>query len=89
METDRHGMTMKGLRKAAGATKGLTGYYSGHYVQISFDRGVGEVLISEHCSFGQNSWTQYHDPEVITVCNASAPMTMQEIADRIAETVRM
>jgi len=85
--TNRHGLTMKGLRKAAGETKGLPGYYSGHYIQISYDMSDGEILTNYHYSLGQNSWTQYHSSDIITICNASSPMTMQQIADAIADAV--
>ena len=78
---------MQGLRKAAGETKGLTSYYSGHYVQISYDTSNGEILTNYHYNLGQNSWTAYNDADIITICNASNPMTMQQIADAIADAV--
>lgn len=87
MKTNTYGLKMTGLRKAAGETKGLTGQYSGHYVQISYDRSTGEVVTNYHYSLGQNSWSQYHDSNIITVCNVSQPKTMQEIADLIADTM--
>ena len=87
MKTNTYGMKMTGLRKAAGETKGLRGYYSGSYVQISYDQDTGEILTDYHYSLGQNSWSEYHDPAVITVCNASKPMTMQQIADEIFAAV--
>jgi hypothetical protein len=86
-KVNTYGMTMKGLRKAASETKGLKGYYSGHYVQISYDKSDGEVLTNYHYNLGQNSWTEYHDQDIITIGNYSSPATMQEIADKIAETV--
>lgn len=89
MTTNTYGLTMRGLRKAAGDTKGLTGYYSGHYVQISYDTSDGEILTNYHYSLGHNTWSQYHDSDIITVCNASEPMTMQQIADAIVEAVAM
>lgn len=76
-----YGMKMHGLKKAAGETKGLS-YYRGDYVQISYDRSDGEILTNYHVS--TNSWSEYHDPQIITVCNAREPMTMQQIADEIA-----
>lgn len=84
---NRHGLSMQGLRKAAGETKGLTGYYSGHYVQVSYDTVTGDILTDYHYNLGQNSWSVYHDPDIITICNASIPMTMQQIADATAEAV--
>ena len=86
-KVNKYNLTIKGLKAAAGDTKGLTGYYSGRYIQISYDKRTGDVLTDYHCSFGQNSWTEYHDPDVITVGNTSVPMTMQEIADEIKTAV--
>ena len=83
MTNNTHGYVMHGLRRASGETKDLTGYYSGRYVQISYDRATGDILTDYHVSLGQNWWTQYHDPEIITVCNAVVPMTMRQIADAI------
>lgn len=83
-----HGLKMHGLRKACSESKNLTGYYSGQYVQISYDTACGKVLSDYHVSLGQNSWTQYHDPSVIRVCNLSEPTTMQQIADLICSAVQ-
>lgn len=80
---NRHGLKMHGLKAASGYTEDY-GYYSGHYVQISYDRNTGDILANYHYSLGQNSWTQYHDPAIITVAMASNHMTMQAIADAIA-----
>lgn len=82
-----HGMKMTGIRKVAGATKGLTGYYSGRYIQVNYDPETGEVWHDDHVSFGQNSWTQYHDKNIINCGNISNPATMQEIADMVADAV--
>lgn len=83
MKINTYGKKMNGIRKASGETKGLTGYYSGHYVQISYDKVTGDVLTNYHYSLGQNSWSEYNDPNVITIGNYSEPMTMQAIADEI------
>lgn len=80
---NKHGLKMHGLKAASGYTEDY-GYYSGHYVQISYDRNTGDVLANYYYSLGQNSWTQYHDPAIITVAMASNHMTMQQIADAIA-----
>ena len=34
-----------------------------------------------------NWWTEYHNHNIIKVCNTQEHMTMQEIADAIAEAV--
>lgn len=75
---------MHGLKAASGWTEDF-GYYSGQYVQISYDRNTGDILANYHYSLGQNSLTQYRDPAIITVAIASNHMTMQQIADAIAD----
>lgn len=82
---DNHGLPMRGIKRASGETKHLTGYFSGLYVQISYDTSTGQILTDNHCSLGCNSWTVYHDPAIIHVGFACQPMTMQQIADRINE----
>lgn len=84
-----HGLKMVGLKKASGDTRDYDRdfYTRSNYIQISYDRDNGEILTNLHSSLGYNSWSEYHDPAVITICYTSRHMTMQEIADRIAETV--
>lgn len=84
---NKHGLTMNGLRVAAGETKGLSPYDHG-YVQISYDKSTGDIYTNYHYSIGGNWWTQYHDEEVITICTTHSPMTMQEIADAIWENLQ-
>lgn len=83
---NKHGLKMRGLKAASGETRNY-GYYSGHYVQISYDTDTGDVLADYHYSLGQNSWTRYHDPAIISVATTSDHMTMQAIADAIAKAV--
>lgn len=83
-KVNMYGYKMNGLKAAAAETKGLRGYYDAAYVQISYDRATGDVLTNYHVSLGHNSWTEYHDSDVVTVCYASEHMTMQEIADAVA-----
>lgn len=79
-----HGLKMIGLKKASGSTANY-GAYSPAYDEIFYDTKTGEVWTVYQCSIGHNSWTVYDDPNVIKICNASCHMTMQEIADAIAE----
>lgn len=83
-----HGIKMIGIRKAAGETKSLRGYYSGEYVELHYDRSAGKVLTTYQYSLGQNTWAQYRDSSIIKVCNISEPCTMQEIADMIFRRIR-
>lgn len=84
MKINTYNLIMKGLRKAAGETHGLNPCDAG-YLQISYDLSDGEVLTDYHYSLGQNSWSVYRDPNIIFVCNADRQLTMQEIADKIAD----
>lgn len=77
-----YGIKIKGLRKASGNTVNWAPR-SGGYTEVFFDRDNGEVWTVDQVSLGQNSWTEYHDPAVIKLCNTSRHMTMQEIADSI------
>ena len=79
-----HGLKMVGLRKASGDTRN---YYDSRYIQISYDRDNGEILTDLHSDWGRTWETVYHEPGVIKICTTSRHMTMQEIADAIAETV--
>lgn len=89
MKTNTHGIKMTGLKQASGDTKGLRGYYSGEYVELFYDRATGEVWTVYQVSLGQNTWTQYHDPDVIKIGNYSDPATMQDLADDIYRAVEM
>ena len=84
MKINTHGLTIKGIKKASGETCDY-GYYSGEYVEIFYDRSTGEVWTKYQYSLGHNWWTQYDDPDIIKVCSTSQHLTMQQIADLIAE----
>lgn len=81
--TDMHGRKIKGLKAASGETKDYG--HDGRYVEIFYDRTEGKVWGVFQCSLGQNSWTDYHDSNIIKICNTARHMTMQEIADLINE----
>lgn len=81
-----YGLKIKGLKKASGNTMNY-GSYSDKYDEVFYDRKTGEVWTVFQCSLGHNSWTVYHDPNVIKVCNASRHMTMQALADAIHEAI--
>lgn len=85
---NKHGLTMRGLKAASGETKDY-GYCSGHYVQISYDTVTGDIMTDYHYSLGQNSWTSYHNPAIITIATTADHMTMQDIADAIARALEV
>lgn len=84
MKINTYGYKMNGIRKAACETKGLAGYYGRQCVQISYNRVTGEVL--SKCNL-QNSWFDYNDSDVIAVCSAYEPMTVQQIADAVEKAL--
>jgi hypothetical protein len=79
-------INIKGLKKAASATKGLTGRYGKMSVQMIYDRATGEL--STHEFVGHNSWIDLSDrPECVNVGNFCEPATMSEIAERVETAV--
>lgn len=87
MTIDTHGLKMTGLKKASGATCNY-GNYSDQYDEIFYDRATGEIWTVYQVSIGMNTWTEYHDADVIKICNAQHHMTMQQIADAIYQRVQ-
>lgn len=82
MAINKHGLKIKGLKKVSGETLDYS-CNSGKYDEIFYDKSTGEVWTVFQCSLGQNSWTEYHDPDVVKICNSTTHLTMQTIADLI------
>lgn len=79
-------INIKGLKKAASATKGLTGRYGTMSVHMIYDRATGEL--STHEFVGHNSWIDLSDrPECVNVGSFCEPATMSEIAERVETAV--
>ena len=76
----------KGLKEASEKTQDYA-FNSCMYNEIFYDRATGEVWTVFQCSLGHNTWTKYHDENIIKVCNATEKMSMQYLADLIAEAV--
>ena len=76
-----HGLKMHGLKRASSET--VNWKIRGWHTQISYDTETGDIYTNDHC--GEN-WSVY-PPEVITVCHTDRHMTMQQIADAIAENM--
>lgn len=83
-KVNKHELKMHGLKSASGDTRN---FGRGCYIQISYNTRTGEVLTDYHCSIGGNSWTEYHCGDITTICNTGRHMTMQEIADAIAQEI--
>lgn len=80
-------MNVKGLKKIAGETKKLKGFYSGEYLQLNYNKKTGEAWTDYFCSLGQNSWKEYNDSDIINCGNISEKKTMKEIAEIIHEAI--
>lgn len=80
-------LKIKGLKKLASESKQLSGYYSGHYMQVNYNISTGEVWGDYFYSLGQNMWTEYNDKNVIICGNISEPTTMKEIRMMIKEVL--
>lgn len=72
----------RGIKKAAGYTKGLTGW-NGH-TQIAYDPDTDTVYSEWMPSV--NEWNEYHDPDIVSF-TTTVPMTMEEIKDRIENEI--
>lgn len=83
-----HGLKINGLRRVSGETGGWPAH-SGGYDEIFYNRETGDLWTVPQVSLGRNSWTVYHDPNVVKVGETAEHMTMQEIADAVADAVKL
>lgn len=79
-------LKIKGLKKIAGESKGLNPYDHG-YLQVNYDMETGEAWTDYHYSIGSNSWSEYHDEDILTCGYISSPHTMEQIREMIECTV--
>lgn len=79
-------MKIKGLKKIAGESKQI-GKYDPEYLQLNYDKTTGEAWTDYHYSIGHNSWTEYHEPGIITCGNITEPKTMREIREMIENAI--
>lgn len=75
-------LTIRGMKKASGNTWNT--HDSNHYFLVHYNMEDGEVWTTEHVGNGS---IQHDNKEIITVARTSRHMTMQEIADAVAEAV--
>ena len=61
--------------------------YDGTYLEVHYDMDEDEVYTHYHCSFGHNSWTEYHDPDVVFVGFYDEPVTMKELCADIERAI--
>ena len=75
-----YGYTMRGLRDAAKATKGLTAS-GGRRVQLNYDSAEGIVFVNR---VQHDTWVRYRNETVLVVCQVCEPLTAQQVADLVA-----
>ena len=80
---DRHGLKIKGIRKAASDTFDLENSNRG-WNEIIYNTRTGEVRVEFRTSI---SWNTADDPDDIFVGKTCFKMTMQNIADAIADAI--
>ncbi len=80
---NKHGIKMTNLREISGETVNNSQGYS----QISYDSSTGDLLETWHVGPTGCSWTVYHDPNIIHVCNTCHHMTMQQLADAVRDAL--
>lgn len=79
MAINKHGHKILNLK----AVSGYTVDNPNGYTQISYDKSTGELFANWHSGSSACSWSEYHDPNVITVAKTYKHMTMQQIADAV------
>lgn len=78
-----HDLQMHGLRKAVSAIR-CWGDCDSAAEQISYNRTTGDVLTDTVVG---DSWVVYHDSQIVNVGAYRGRVTMQQLADDIAQTV--
>lgn len=76
---DKHGLNIKGLKKASGETFDCDNCYN----ELFYDRSTGEVWVLFQAGRIGSSQTKYHDEDIVKIDDISCHLTMQEIADSI------
>lgn len=71
-----------GIRAAVGEMPRYN-RHDGLYLEVHYDLEEDEVLTNLHCSFGHNSWTQYHDSSIIFVGFYDERISMAELKQDI------
>ena len=68
----------QGLKKTIGQMPAANN--NGLYLEVHYDLNAARIITHLQCSFGHNSWTQYHkDENVVFVGNYDQPCTMKQL----------
>ena len=76
-------MKITGLKKIAGESKTLSGFYSGEYLQINYNKKTGETWSDHFVDLGHSWKTTYHDPDIIHCGVIYEHVTMKDIREKI------
>lgn len=78
-----------GMKQIVTDSKNLCkGYYSGHYLQLFYDRKKGKCWSLYHYSIGHNELSTYPEEETIDCGIIYEPITMAEIVNRIEDKLK-
>ncbi len=61
--------------------------HNGYYVEVFYNLETDEVYNHVHVSLGHNSWTQYHDENVIRIGNFDQKVTKAHLKELIKERI--
>ena len=85
---NRHGLKITGLKTASGKTCACSPYEAGYY-EVFYNLDNGSVWTVYRYSSGFNCRAEESRENVIRVCSTREHLTMQEIADRIADAAAL
>lgn len=75
-------ITLKNLKATCSMTRANDNW---GYTHIHVDITTGELFTTWH--YDSNSWTEYHDHDIIHVCTTTKAMTMAEIKAAAEEAI--
>lgn len=81
-------MRIKGIKKVCSKSLALAGRNDGCYLQLNYDMKKHKVFTDWHCSFDHNSYTRYHDENIIFIAFIDYPMMMKDIEKLVVNTHR-
>lgn len=77
----------KGLKRASGKTKDLTGWFSPWCIHIFFDTQKEEVIAVTHYDLEHNERTRFYDEDIVDITCTSNPLTQKEIVELIQKVL--
>lgn len=61
---------------------------NGYYVEVFYDIAEDAVYSHAQCSLGFNSWTEYHDPDVIKIGNFVKRVSKKRLIEIIEKRLK-